>query len=724
MPSRKKRSGILWQSDRVPGLRRIIRRLAVKCGCLIVAGMALSNASFAASFRPPAVPLVTNNPYFSIWSFANHLTYDSTRHWTGTKQELHSLIRVDGVNWRIMGAEPRKIQPMPQTNLTVTPTRTTYQFEGGGVQVTLVFLTPMFPHNIDMMSWPVTYLIWRIHSVDGRQHKVSIYYDNTAQLVVNTEDEAVVWSNETVNGLETLRMGTQSQPVLQKSGDNLRIDWGYLYAAAPAGNLTRSVVANLPAAFREFEGDGSLPPFDHQMPQTPDVHMPAMAFVFDCGMVGPTPVEHHLILAYDQLDSIEYFHQKLRPYWRLHRNSAQQLLVDAEERYPSIVRDSETFDHELMTDLAKIGGEHYSLLASLAYRQALAAQIIVAGPDGKPFMLPKENFSNGCIGTVDVIYPGSPILLLFNPKLVEASLLPVLEYAESSRWSFPFAPHDLGTYPLANGQVYGRRAHAGNRQMPVEETGNMLLMVAALSSIEGNARFAAEHWPVLTKWADYLKQNGLDPGNQLSTDDFAGFLAHSANLSAKAIEALAAYGELARMLHHDQTAAEYHSAAEDFARRWQSMANDGDHYRLAFDKPGTWSQKYNLVWDDILGFHLFPPEVSEKEVRYYEEKENRFGFPLDNRAAYTKLDWEIWSATLARSTEAWNRLIAPVWTWVNESSSRVPLTDWYWTTDGTQVGFQARSVVGGIFIKMLSNRAVWRRWAIGPPLPTAAARGR
>lgn len=623
------------------------------------------------------------------------------------------MIKIDGNLWRLMGDEPRSVQALPQVDLKVMPTRTLYDFEGGGVHVKLTFLTPMIPRDMDLMSWPVTYIIWQVHSTDGKDHDVSIYYDNTAQLVVNTEDEAVVWDKKSDANLDVLSMGTEAQPILQKSGDNLRIDWGYLYAAASSGAQTHDVVAPLRSAFFNYIRKGSLPDAASTTPVTPSAQMPAMAFEFELGKVGTNPVERHLILAYDQIYSLEYFHQRLRPYWRLKRSSAVELIQEAEHRYKAIAQEAESFDQNLMADLARVGGEKYSRLAALAYRQALAAQILVAGPDGKPFFLPKENFSNGCIGTVDVIYPGSPILLLLNSKLLEASLVPLFEYAESGRWTFPFAPHDLGTYPLANGQVYGGREKSEVNQMPVEETGNMLLMVAAISTIKGNAGFAGRYWPLLSKWADYLKEKGLDPANQLSTDDFAGHLAHNANLSIKAIEALKAYSELAKMLGKTKEGDLYAAAASDFARRWVSMADDGNHYRLAFDQPGSWSQKYNLVWDKVLGLHLFPAEVALREVAYYVEKENRFGFPLDNRRDYTKLDWEFWSATLADSKTDWDKLIAPIWDWANQSPSRVPLTDWYWTTDGTQVGFQARSVVGGLFIRMLADRKTWGRWANG-----------
>jgi hypothetical protein len=281
-----------------------------------------------------------------------------------------------------------------------------------------------------------------------------------------------------------------------------------------------------------------------------------------------------------------------------------------------------------------------------------------------------------------------------------------MDYVKTGKWPNPFAPHDLGTYPLANG-----RDPAKIESMPVEESGNMLILFAAVAKAEGNAAFAEKYAPILKQWADYLVEKGLDPENQLCTDDFAGHLAHNTNLSVKAILGLGAYAQILDMQGKKGPAGLYRSKAQEFAQRWVGMANDGDHYRLAFDKPGTWSQKYNLVWDRILGLNLFPVEVARKEIAFYEDHLNRFGLPLDNRKTYTKLDWELWTSTLAESPADWENLISPIYDWVSQSPTRVPLTDWYWTRDGTQVGFQARSVVGGVFIKMLSDPATWKAWA-------------
>jgi hypothetical protein len=249
--------------------------------------------------------------------------------------------------------------------------------------------------------------------------------------------------------------------------------------------------------------------------------------------------------------------------------------------------------------------------------------------------------------------------------------------------------------------------------MPVEETANLLLLVSAVAKIEGNAAYAEKYWPLLEKWAHYLSEKGFDPENQLCTDDFAGHLAHNANLSIKAIEGLAAYSQLCERTKRSADAKVFRDQADRFASRWTQMASEDRHSRLAFDSPGTWSQKYNLVWDKILDLHLFPASLARDEVAFYESRQNQYGLPLDSRKTYTKLDWTLWAATLAESQKDFETLVAPLYKWANETASRVPLTDWFDTVSGKQEGFQARSVVGGLFIKMAADKESLARWDSG-----------
>ncbi|MCC8152809.1 MAG: DUF4965 domain-containing protein [Tannerellaceae bacterium] len=345
----------------------------------------------------------------------------------------------------------------------------------------------------------------------------------------------------------------------------------------------------------------------------------------------------------------------------------------------------------------KAGGRKYAELCAIAYRQAITAHKLVTDKEGNLLFFSKENYSNGSIGTVDITYPSAPLFLIYNPELLKGMMNPIFYYSESGKWNKPFPAHDVGTYPLANGQTY-------EGDMPVEESGNMLVLATAIAVLEGNADYASQHWEVLTTWADYLAAEGLDPENQLCTDDFAGHFAHNANLSIKAIMGVAGYGKLAQMLGKEQEATRYTEKAQEMAAEWIKMADDGDHYRLTFDQPGTWSQKYNLIWDRLLGLNIFPAYVASKEMAFYLTKQNKYGLPLDNRMDYTKSDWILWTACLTGNDADFNALMQPVWLYANETNSRVPLSDWHYTSTGSQRGFQARSVVGGYYMRVLEKK--------------------
>ena len=665
-----------------------------------------------APIRPPAVPLVVHDPYFSIWSFDDKLTGGVTHHWTGAPQPLTGLIRIDGMAFRFAGAEPRDLPAIEQTKLTVTPTTTRYEFAGAGVQLNLTFLTPAIASDLELLSRPLTYLCFEVKSADSAAHAVQLEFDASAQIAVNTPDQRVNLGRYEFGLVTALRASAADQKILGRAGDNLRIDWGSFYLGVPhdqKGALTRM----MPVSARQlFIDKGTLDDQDLTDQEGRVEHnVPVLAVAFDLGKVGATAERRMAMLAYDDVYSIEYLNRRLRPWWRHKGLDSASLLDTGAKRYEEIAERARKFDQELTADLVKNGGPEYAALAVLAYRQAIAAHKLVADVDGTPLFFSKENFSNGCIATVDITYPSAPLFLLVNPELVKGMLRPILYYASLPRWRWPFAPHDVGTYPLANGQVYGGGERSEEDQMPVEESGNILILLGALAHIEGNADFAMHYWPQLTRWAEYLREKGMDPENQLSTDDFAGHLAHNTNLSIKAILGLRSFAELARLGGKAEVAARYLTVAKEMAAKWPKMAADGDHYKLAFEQAGSWSQKYNLVWDRLLGYKLFAPEIARKETAFYLTKLSTYGLPLDSRKTYTKLDWIVWTACLAEKDEDFRKIVAPSYRWLSETPTRVPLTDWYETTDGKQVGFQARSVVGGLFIPLLRDGELWKKWA-------------
>jgi hypothetical protein len=690
---------------------------------LLAAALFAAAPGQAQNFRPPSVPLVTFDPYLSIWSAADHLNDRYTQHWTGRPHSLAGLVRVDGKAFRVMGGEPEGVEALPQVGLKVTPTRSIYEFEGANVHVTLTFLRPALPDDLEAMALPLSYITWQVHSTDGQAHAVSIYDSTSSQLAVNQDKQKVSWAREKAGELTALRAGTVEQKVLGSSGDDHRIDWGYAYAAARSGQA-KAAIGDDQKLINGFVADGGLPAQDDQrMPRAVNDEQPVLAFVFDLGKVTSEPVTRQVIVAYDEIYAIKYFGKKLLPYWRRNGASAREMLRQASRQYAKLAQRCERFDTQLMADATQAGGAEYAQMCALAYRQCAAACGLAADGNKQPLYFTKENTSNGDIATVDVFFPMDPQWILLSPALAKATLVPILSYAASPHWKFPNAPHDLGTYPIARG------TDDGGEGMPVEESGNMLILCDAVAHDDGNADFVSPWWPQLTQWAKYLEQYGLDPENQLCTDDFMGHLAHNANLSIKAILGLACYGDLCEMRGDRANAEKYRQLAKTDAEHWGQVAAEDGHYRLALDKPGTWSQKYNLVWDRILGLNVFSPEVARQEVLHYKAVEQRYGVPLDSRTKLTKTDWSFWSATLADNQADFEKLTAPIYKYLNETTARSPFVDSYITVDKHSDGMHARPVIGGVFIKMLANPEIWHKWAAADqvkvsnwaPLPVAPA---
>jgi len=810
----------------------------------ITVGLTLVSAQ-AQQSKAPAYPLITHDPYFSIWSTTDQLTQSATSHWTGAEQALSGLIQVDGKSYNFMGHAERtyktilaaadekpytfrytetapksnwndlnfdasswksgaapfgdrpdeagtewksrnlwavrdfqlgaevpkilylkinhddnvavylngnevlkktgftegkyvyvpikgaalkslkkgnnvlavhientaggqwldvglstddpannpKIALATQTSRMVKATQTTYSFKAGGVDLELAFTSPLLMDNLDLISRPVSYLTYRVKSNDQKKHQVKILFAASSDLAVHTPAQEIVAESLKVPGLSVLKAGTTSQPVLQKSGDNVRIDWGYVYVAVPQSQKSTQFIAKSSASPALFQS-GSKTTNTNKVKGTKY----ALNTVLDFGQVEDKAKQQFVMLAYEDLESIQYFGKNLKAYWTNDgKTTFASMLQKSANEYAQILEKCNAFDTKMYTAAVKSGGEKYAGLCVLAYRQAISAHKLVKSPKGELLFMSKENYSNGSIYTVDLTYPSAPLFLAYNPELVKGLLNGMFEYSESGRWKKPYPAHDLGTYPLANGQTYGE-------DMPVEEAGNMIIITAATVKAEGNPAYAKKHWATLTTWAEYLSKEGFDPGNQLCTDDFAGHLNRNANLSAKAIVALGSYGWMAQQMGESATAAKYTSMAKEMAKKWMELADDGDHYSLAFGQKDTWSQKYNLVWDKLLDLDLFPKTVYEKEVKYYLGKQNKYGLPLDSRKSYTKSDWVIWTSVLADNRADFDAFIDPIYLYAIETPSRSPLSDWHGTTDALRQNFTARSVVGGYFIKLLESQ--------------------
>ncbi|HEX5153427.1 MAG TPA: DUF4965 domain-containing protein [Parafilimonas sp.] len=579
-----------------------------------------------------------------------------------------------------------------QTGLNMNATQTAYTFTCGAVDLDVTFTSPLLINDLDIMTMPVSYISFKTKSNDGAQHTAQLYFGASTDLAVNVPSQQVTASQYTNGDLSLLKAGTVAQPVLQKKGDNLRIDWGYVYVAAPLRSKSKQSITSIDAGLKNFVSNAPA------IKNATTGKQLMLNTVFPSEKIGADATEKLVMVGYDDLYAVQYFSQNLKSWWKLKEGATiEKVLNSAYTNYNGILSRCDAVNKMIWDDAVAAGGETYAKLCIMAYRQSIAAHAVVKSPQGDILFLSKENFSNGSINTVDITYPSAPLYLTYNPELLKGMLNGIFYYSESGKFKEAYAAHDLGTYPIANGQTYGEG-------MPVEESGNMIISTAALCKALGNADYAKKHWKTLTQWVNFLMKDGFDPANQLCTDDFAGHLARNANLSAKAIVGIACYGMMADMLGDKATAQKFTDTAKAMALRWMKMDDVGDHYALTFDKGDTWSQKYNLVWDKVLGLHIFPQEVYDKEIAYYLTKQNAFGLPLDSRKTYTKSDWIMWTAGLTNNKNAFNALVNPLYKYATETPTRVPLSDWHETTDGKQVGFQARSVVGGYFMKVLADK--------------------
>ena len=640
--------------------------------------------------RLPALPLIANDPYFSIWLPGDTFTSADAIHWSGAPKYLNASLRIDGKEYNCLG---QSSQPEMETmELSVTPCRTQSRMAAAGVELVLSFWAPALPRDLDALSIPITFVDFSLRSLDGKAHDAVFSFTASENLCFDGQTVPEMTEDQFQN--ENLIMaftGQARQKVLGHSGDHITIDWGYLYMASERG------VSCVPGRGLRYE----------------------QAFT-----AAEKESRAFLMLGYDDIASIQYFGACCKAWGLRDGKTLPKALLEFSQRHDEFLAECEKLDADVLEKARKIGGDDYALLCAASWRHTFAAHKLIATPQGEMAFLSKENDSNGCIGTVDVSYPSVPLFLAFCPELVNALCRPVLYFASLPVWGEDFAPHDVGRYPYATGQVYAAKRPRKNGavplpyylypagsdvydpryQMPVEECGNMLIMLEAAASFGADLSLIRQYEPLLNQWVKYLDAYGEDPGEQLCTDDFAGHLARNVNLSAKALVGVACYGRIMKRLGKNEEGGKWEKRAKEMAESWLRRCRGEKGTSLTFDGVG-WSMKYNLIWDRVLKLNLLSPEFYDQETRSLLPRMNEFGLPLDSRATYTKSDWLVWTASLTDDKAVFCQLIAPLAHYLRATSTRVPFSDWYDTKTGRFVAFIGRSVQGGIYMPLLRDEA-------------------
>ena len=497
----------------------------------------------------------------------------------------------------------------------------------------------------------------------------------------------------------------------------------------------------------------------------------------------------------------------MRPLWQSYFFSDAALVTYHYQDYKHAAKLAANYSSQLAIDAYQSGSDNYKDIVELSARQVMGATSFSGTPEN-PLLFLKEISSNGNSQTVDVIFPAFPFFLYTNPRWLAYMIEPLVEHMLSGQYPNDYSMHDLGThFPNLTGHADGN-----DEYMPVEECGDMLIMGLALANslsysndqdaqslwssmgeAKSDAFFAssadsdsvsafalpatletrdgivgiddrwgghaqskkqaqkwlAKSYRLWKQWTGYLVDYSLRPDNQLSTDDFAGWLALQTNLALKGIVGIKAMSELSELMGEKEDAKYFRNISEVYVKKWEEYGMSRDEpgrAKLAYDWYGSWTTLYSLYADAILCFHptftgnvtdshsddfaaaagqqapllgphmskdskkdFIPEHVYKTQSDWYMSAMQKYGLPLDSRHLYTKSDWEFQAAAVA-SKETRTEILDRVALWLNETASDRPFTDLYKTEEdgGFPDGgpaFFARPVVGSHFAFLSLERA-------------------
>ncbi|EAU35062.1 conserved hypothetical protein [Aspergillus terreus NIH2624] len=661
------------------------------------------------------------------------------------------------------------------------------------LEITVSFLSPITPTSTLRQSIPASYVT--IY-VDG-DVAVDVYMDVNGRWVTGDAGSRITWEYDTLDAadknrtLQRWKLQRESQLLLSEIRD--RAEWGSLHFTGPADAKYQSGEAS--AVRRTFADRGALRNENDNAFRAAGDREPVFAFSKSfvpgktTGLVSDS-ITFTVALIQDPV--VQFASSRgltlMRPLWKSWFPSVDWLLHFHYNDFDKAGALASNYSNQLAKDAYKSGAYDYADIVALSARQVMGATTFSGTPDD-PILFLKEISSNGNFQTIDVIFPSFPFFLYTNPRWLAYLLEPLIEHMLSGQYPNTYAMHDLGThFPNATGHPDGN-----DEYMPVEECGNILIMGLAIAnslrypedsaassiwSTQGTTqiddenpgyfpldnlqehsgidhqdgkwgggiqgRRLAEKWiqrsyKLWKQWTGYLVDYSLEPANQLSTDDFAGWLALQTNLALKGIIGINAMSKLAEIAGHDSDASYYKNISDTYIAKWEEfgMSRDKTHAKLAYDWYGSWTTIYNLYADAQLCFHLdgtdlasppstttdgqkpllpsprpekpgfVPRHIYQRQSIWYHYVRQKYGLPLDSRHLYTKTDWEFFAMAVA-SEDTRSEILESVAQWVNETVTDLPFTDLHNTEGKGEFpgpNFYARPVVGGHFAFLALERA-------------------
>ena len=680
------------------------------------------------------------------------------------------------------------------TNLSYSLPLPAFYADSSHIDITVSFLSPITPTSTLRQSIPASYVTVYISG----DVPVDIYMDVNGQWVSGNRGSKIVWGldhtalEDTTQGFKTWKVKRTVEQLFTEFQD--RAEWGTLYVSAPSEVRHGAGVS---AGLRQhFARHGTLnDKIDHDFRPIMEDE-PAFAFAKSFHLNSTQSAHQQSVtftIAHIQDPVVQYASARgltyMRPLWESYFPTVQEVLTFHFLDFHHASQLAANYSAQLAVDAFKSGAEDYVDIVALSARQVLGATSFSGTPDD-PILFLKEISSNGNFQTIDVIFPAFPFFLYTNPRWLGYLLEPLIEHMLSGQYPNKYAMHDLGFhFPNATGHPKGQ-----DEYMPVEECGNILIMGLALANSmkDGAGWSASAAWqpmggvPVPTlasdslaplsvgkedgilyiddawagqgeslnrarkwvhrsyklwkQWTSYLVEFSLLPHNQLSTDDFAGWLALQTNLALKGIIGIKAMAGIAELAENYEDAKVFNNISEVYIAKWEEygISRDKTHAKVAYNWYGSWTTTYNLYADSLLCFHLpensttttsiagrlehqkplkkhikgdkdgfVPKHIYQMQSDWYYAVRQKYGLPLDSRHMYTKTDWEFFAMAVA-APKVRAEILQSVAKWVNETETDRPFTDLHLTEGrGGFPGpnFFARPVVGGHFAFLTLTQA-------------------
>ncbi|KAK3063700.1 hypothetical protein LTS18_013466 [Coniosporium uncinatum] len=704
------------------------------------------------------------------------------------------------------------------TNLTYRIPSPSKKHHAEPLELKLSFLSPITPASTLRQSIPAAYMTIYVNGtfdidlyVDVNGQWVS--GDRSSHIVWDLEHRGIkhTQNSHKEQDLKTFKIKRKTEQVFTEISD--RAEWGELHFTAPANVRHGCGISGL--LRQRFSRTGTLQnEIDENYRQIMDDE-PVFAFSksFRLGNDSKSSSSSSIhdnvtfTIAHIQDPVVQYASARgltfMRPLWKTWFPSDEALIEYHYLDFHNALTLARNYSDQLAIDAYESGSDSYVDIVALSARQIMGATSF-SGTAENPILFLKEISSNGNSQTVDVIFPAFPFFLYTSPRWLAYLLEPHIEHQLSGQYPNNYAMHDLGAhFPNMTGHADGK-----DEYMPVEECGDMLIMGLALVqslatdkalgeqllpalssgeiksletepilplsivmddveidaldkpwnlSVDSNKR--AQKWltrsyRLYKQWTQYLVDFSLEPHNQLSTDDFAGWLALHSNLALKGIIGIKAMSELAATVGNEEDVRHYRNISETYISRWVelAMSRDKTHAKLAYDWYGSWTTLYSLFADAMLCFHpsimnfststpssethhtnpnahdqqpllgpekqcdnnhnnsdFIPHHIYTRQSSYYNQVMQRYGLPLDSRHRYAKSDWAFMVATVA-SPSTRKDILTRFATWVNSTVTDKPLTDLYETEEeegrwGGGIQFYARPVVGGHFVFLALGQA-------------------